>query len=97
MAPTTPLLDFNYEPGAQILTKHKEAIRQLYGFARIPIEGLMERYHLGKSTIIKILEYDAPERTRITRTGRPSLLTDIQVNEIIEYASESFAHRSLDY
>jgi len=97
MAPSTPPLDFDHEPGAQIPTKHKEAIRQLYGFAKIPVEGLMKQYHLGKSTIIKILTYDAPERTRITRTGRPSLLTDKQVDEVIKYASESFAHRCLNF
>jgi transposase len=49
----------------------------------------MAQYKLGKSTIIKILEYDAPKRSRITRTGRPSLLTDKQVDEIIEYAAET--------
>ena len=97
MAPTTPPLDFDYEPGAQIPTKHKEVIRQLYGFAKILVEGLMAQYRLGKSTIIKILTYDAPERKRVTRTGRPSLLTDTQVDEIIEYCSESFAHRCFDY
>jgi hypothetical protein len=97
MAPTTPPLDFDHEPGAQIPTKHKEAIRQLYGFAKILVEGLMAQYCLGKSTIIKILTYDTPERKRVTRTGRPSLLTDTQVDEIIEYCSESFAHRCLDY
>ena len=97
MPPTTPPLDFDHEPGAQIPTKHKEAIRQLYGFAKIPVERLMKQYGLGKSTVIKILEYDAPERNRITRTGRPSILTDTQVDEIIEYASESFAHRCLNY
>lgn len=57
----------------------------------------MTRYKLGRSTIEKILRYDAPERTRISRIGRPSLLTDIQVGEIIEYASESWDHRVLDF
>jgi hypothetical protein len=66
MAPSTPPLIFDHEPGAQIPTKHKEAIRQLYGFVRILVEGLMKQYHLGMSTIIKILLYDAPERGRIT-------------------------------
>lgn len=97
MAPSTPPVDFDHLPGEEIPTKHKEAICQLYGFAKIPVELLMTRYKLGRSTIQKILRYDAPERTRITRTGAPSLLTDEQVNEIIEYASESWDQRIMDY
>jgi hypothetical protein len=76
MPPATPPLDFTHQPGDEIPTKYKEAIRQLYGFAKIPVELLMTRYKLGRSTIDRILEYDTPERSRITRTGRPSLLTD---------------------
>jgi hypothetical protein len=97
MPPATPPLEFDHQPGAEIPTKHKEAIRQLYGFAKVPVELLMTRYKLGRSTIEKVLRYDAPERTRITRTGRPSSLTDTQVDEIIEYASESWEHRVLDF
>jgi hypothetical protein len=97
MPPTTPPLDFTHQPGDEIPTKHKEAIRQLYGFAKIPVELLIIRYGLVRSTVEKILRYDTPEREHITRTGRPSLLTDTQVNEIIEYLSESWEHRILDY
>jgi hypothetical protein len=46
MPPTTPPLNIDHKPGYEIPTKHKEAICQLYGFAKILIEGLMERYHL---------------------------------------------------
>jgi hypothetical protein len=49
-------------PGYEIPTKHKEAIRQLHKFAKIPVEALIARYSLGKSTIVKILSYDQPER-----------------------------------
>jgi hypothetical protein len=59
MPPVTPPLDFNHLPGEQIATKHQEAIRQLYGFAKIPIEALMARYELSKSTITHILSYEA--------------------------------------
>ena len=61
MPPTTPPLVFNYLTGREIRTKHKEAIRQLYGFVKIPIESLMAQYMLGKSTILtyKIQEYAA--------------------------------------
>jgi hypothetical protein len=97
MPPTTPLLEFNHLPGEGIETKHKEAIRQLYGFAIILVEVLMTRYGLVRSIVEKILRYDTPERTRIPRTGRPFLLTDKQVDEIIEYVSESWGHRVLDY
>ena len=41
MPPTTPPLNFDHLPGAEIPTKHKEAIRQLYSFAKIPVELLM--------------------------------------------------------
>ncbi len=49
----------------------------------------MTQYKLCKSTINRILEYDALERARITRTGRPQLLKDTQVDQIIEYLGES--------
>jgi len=97
MLPATPPLDFTHLPGEEIPTKHKEAIRQLYGFAKIPVEVLATRYRLGRTTIERILDYDAPERTQITRTGRPTKLSDKQVDEIIEYASKSWDHRVLDY
>jgi hypothetical protein len=97
MPPATPPLNFEHLPGQEIETKHKEAIRQLYSFAKILVELLMTRYELPRLTIKKILRYDAPERTRITRTGRPSFLTDTQVDEIIEYASKTWEHRILDY
>jgi transposase len=61
------------------------------------VERLMTQYKLGRTTIEKVLRYDAPERSRITRTGRPSLLSDTQVNEIIEYASEKWEHRVLNF
>jgi hypothetical protein len=61
MPPTTPPLVFDHLPGQEIPTKHKEAIRQLYGFEKVSIEALMDQHKLGKSTIIRILEYNAPE------------------------------------
>jgi len=65
--PTIPPLDFVHEKGYEIPTKYKEAIRQLYGFAKIPVERLMERYGLGRTIITKILNYDKPERVRSNR------------------------------
>jgi hypothetical protein len=53
--PTTPPLDFDHHPGDETPTKHKEAIRQLYGFAKVPIEDIMARYKLGKATINRVL------------------------------------------
>jgi hypothetical protein len=95
MASTPPMSP--REPGFEIKTKHKEAIRQLYKRAKFPIERLMAEYHLGKSTICKILSYDAPERARPTRTGRPQLLSDARVDEIIEYLSSSWDNRVLNF
>lgn len=59
MASTPPMED--HLPGFEILTKHKEAIRQLYNFAGIPIPKLMNRYHLGYTSIRRVLGYEAPE------------------------------------
>ena len=88
MPPATPPLDFSHLPGEEIKTKHKEAIRQLYSFAKILVKLLITRYKLKRSIIENILQYDTPERTRITYTRRPSLFTNKQVNEIIEYVLE---------
>jgi hypothetical protein len=89
MTPTTPPLDFKHEAGEEIPTKNKEAIRELHNFAKIPIAVQQIRYKLRESTIRRILNYDAPERARPTRTGRPEKLTDHRVNEIIEYCTKS--------
>ena len=97
MPPITPPLDFNHLPGEEIPTKHKEAIRQLYGFAKVPIESLMARYKLGKSIINRVLNYDKPERVREGRTGRPTILSDLEVDKIIEHLSESWDNRILKY
>ena len=59
------------KPGEEIRTKHKEAIRQLYKFAKIGLQPIEGYYNLGDSTVRKILSYDIPERARPTRTGRP--------------------------
>jgi hypothetical protein len=40
MASTTPPLDFQHENGEEILTKNKEAIRELNCFAKVPITAL---------------------------------------------------------
>lgn len=88
MPPTTPPLNFDHQPGFEILTKHKEAIRQLYSFAKIPVERLMTRYKLLKPTILKIIAYDKPERYRRKR-GSATVLSDSKVDEIIKYLSTS--------
>jgi len=90
MTPTTPpSLDFRHKKGYEIPTKHKEAIRQLHWFGKVPICALMHRYKLGDSTIRKILTYPAPERRRPNRTGPSFLLSDAKVDEIITYCAES--------
>ena len=89
MPTTPPPLVFNHALGFEIDTKHKEAICQLYSFGEKSTMELIERYKLGKTIIHRVLEYDALERARPGRTGRPQLLTDAQVNEIIEYCAEN--------
>ena len=97
MAVSTPPLQFDYQKGYEIPTKHKENIRQLHWFGKVPKLQLQERYHLGATTIDKILEYEAPGRKRPSRAGRPKKLSDAQVDVIIEYCSENYATRCLDY
>ena len=89
MAPTTPPLQFDHKPGFEIETGDKKAIRELYGFAKISIPALMDRYKLGYTTICRVLKYDKAERARPSRTGQPQLLTDARVDEIIEYLSDT--------
>jgi hypothetical protein len=51
MPTTPPPLDFDHLPGFEIATKHKNAIRELYGFGRKTTEELMARYKLTKLSI----------------------------------------------
>jgi hypothetical protein len=51
---TTPPLDFEHDKGDEIPTKHKEAIRQLQWFAKLPVCQLATRYKLNESTIRRV-------------------------------------------
>ena len=97
MPPTTPPLDFEHEKGFEIPTKHKEAIRQLHWFAKVPISQLETRYKLGNSTIRRILSYAGPERARPGRVGPAQKLTDAKMDEVIEYCSENWEQRTMQY
>jgi hypothetical protein len=97
MAPTTPPLDFSYKKGFEIPTKHKEAIRQLYWFGKVPVCALIVRYKLGDTTIRKILGYPAPERLRPNRKGPSFLLSNAKVDEIILYCAESWENRIMQW
>jgi hypothetical protein len=103
MAPTTPPLDdWNHTKGFEIATKHKEAIRQLHWFGKVPICMLQQRYKdpsgkpLGESTIRKILGYAAPERARPGRRGPEFLLSDREVDEVIIYAAQTWETRIMN-
>ena len=76
-------VDFEHIPGGELPTKHKEAIRQLHWFAKVPVCHLEMRYKLGKSTIRKILSYNVPKRVRTGQTGPVQRLTDQRMDEII--------------
>jgi hypothetical protein len=98
MEPTTPPNPMpDHQLGYEILTKHKEAIRQLRFLANWGPSQLAKVYKTGRSTVNRILKYDAPERLRPTRTGRPRLLNQYQVWDIIDYISFSFEERCLNY
>ena len=92
---TPPMLD--HIPGAEILTKDKEAIRQLYKQAKFIPSHLSVLYNVGESTINRVLRYDQITRARPTRTGRPYLLNDPQINWIIEWLSETYRQRTLNW
>jgi transposase len=97
MTDSTPPLDFDHQKGYEIPIKHKEAIRQLHWFGKVPKLQLQERYGLGDTTIDRILAYGVPERKRPNRISKPKKLSDAQVNVIIEYCSENYDQRCLDY
>jgi transposase len=93
---TTPPVP-NYVPGNEILTEHKEAIRQLYKQAKFMPSHLAVLYHVGEATINRVLRYNTIHRARPTRTGRPHILNDAQVNWIIEWLSETYSQRTLNW
>jgi transposase len=94
---TPPNLMPDHQLGFEIRTKHKEAIRQLHFLAHWGASALAKVYKTGRSTINRILKYDAPERARPTRTGRPRFLNHQHVLDIIEYISSSWEGRCLNY
>jgi len=86
------------KPGEEIKTKHKEAMRQLFKFAKIGLQQLEGYYKLGDSTVRKILQYNVPERARPTRTGRPrESLNAQEVRDIIEFISMDHENRVLNW
>ena len=70
----------DYVLGDEILTEYKEAIRQLYKQAKFMPLHLVVLYHVGELTINRVLRYDMTYRARPTRTSRPYLLNNAQVN-----------------
>ena len=86
------------KPGEEIKTKHKEAIRQLYKFAKIGLQQLEGYYKLGDSTVRKILQYNVPERVRPTRTSRPrESLNAQEMHNVIAYISTDHVTRELNW
>ena len=87
----------NHLPGDEIYTEDKQAIRQLYKQVHFMPAHLSALYNVGESTINRVLRYDQTTRERPTRTGRPYLLNDAQVNWIIEWLSETYRQRTLNW
>jgi hypothetical protein len=75
---TPPICD--YVPGKEILTKYKEAIRQLYKQAKFMPAHLAVLYYIGESIINCILCYNQITCIRSNYISRPHLLNDTQVN-----------------
>jgi transposase len=95
-SPATPPI-LNHLLSKEIHTEDKQAIRQLYKQAHFMPSHLSTLYNVGKSTINRVLRYDQTTRNRPTRTGRPHLLNDAQVNWIIEWLSETYRQRTLNW
>jgi hypothetical protein len=57
----------------------------------------MVRYRLGESSVRRILNYDYPKRRRPNRKGPTFLFSDVKVDEIINYISNSWEHRIINY
>ena len=74
----------NHLLGDEIYTEDKQAIRQLYKQAHFMPVYLSALYNVGELIINRVLRYDQTIRERPTRTGRPHLLNDAQVNWIIK-------------
>jgi hypothetical protein len=84
--PTTPPNPMpDYKLGFEILIKHKEAIRQLRFITNLGPSAIAKVYKTGRSTINRILKYGAPERRRPIQTGRPRMLSQHAVWDIIDY------------
>jgi len=92
---TPPPLDFTYQKGFEIPTKHKEAIRQLHWFSKVLVYALIVYYKLSDTTIRKILGYPNPKRRCPNYTGPSLLLSNTKVDEIILYYAESWDNRIL--
>ena len=72
LTPPNPMPE--HQLGYEILTKHKEAIRQLRWLAHWGPSQITKVYRTGRSIINRILKYGAPERARPIRTGAYHLL-----------------------
>jgi hypothetical protein len=77
--PTTPPIR-DHVPGKEILTKHKEAIRQLYKQAKFMPAYLIILYNIGELIINRVLCYNQITRIYPNRISRPYLLNNAQVN-----------------
>jgi uncharacterized protein YjaZ len=86
------------KPGEEIKTKHKEAIRQLFKFAKIDLQQLQGYYNLGNSIVRKILQYNVLERAKATRISKPrEFLNAQEVKDIIEFVSTDHATKVLNW
>ena len=94
---TPPNLMPDHQLGFEIRAKHKEAIRQLHFLAYWSASALAKAYKTGRSTIIRILQYNAPERACPTRTRRPRFLNHQQDLDITEFISSLGEGGCLNY
>ena len=95
MASTPPILE--YLPGFEILTKHKEVIRQFFSYTIILILKLIACYKISYMTISRVLNYKALEHARPTRIKLLYFSNNLQVRQIIIYCNNSQEYRTLDY
>jgi hypothetical protein len=91
---TPPMLE--YILSEEILTKHKEAIRQLYKQAKFMLAYLAVLYNIGGLLINCVLRYNKLKQARPHRTNLTYKLNNTQINWIIEYFSKTYKQRVLN-
>lgn len=86
---TPPPINFVIKRGLRYLQNTKKLFADYIGMVASQKLQLQELYQLGRITISKIPGYSTPSRLRPNRTGKKPILSDYELDGIIQYLSES--------